>query len=87
MSVISLSRSNLAIVCDSPGCQHQLNGIVPSEVRSLRRGCNGDGMSDPFWQATPVSVRRQARRKGWSTVVDGRGEDACPSHFVLSVST
>lgn len=52
---------------------------MPTEVLALRRGVGGlDVDVDPDFAMTPARVRRQARKRGWRTVVDGVGSDLCP---------
>jgi hypothetical protein len=73
------THGNLKVTCDVPGCGRVFHGIMPTEVMALRRGVGGLVVNvDPDWAMSEARVRRQARGRGWRTVVDGEGSDLCP---------
>jgi hypothetical protein len=72
-------KGNLSVSCDAAGCSRVFHGRLPTEVKALRRGVGGvDADVDPDFVMGDALVRRQARRRGWVTVVDGKGRDLCP---------
>jgi hypothetical protein len=72
------SKGNLKVMCDASGCGRAFLGIMPTEVRALRAGNIVVADVDPDWKMSESRVRRQARERGWRTVVDGKGQDLCP---------
>jgi hypothetical protein len=72
---------NLVVGCDADGCAARFFAKLPTELKALLRGVGGvDADVDPDFVMDEPRARRQARHKGWATVVDGRGDDFCPKH-------
>ena len=68
MIFINGDRGNLGVLCDIPNCTHRHFGV----------NCSKDWFS--FVGFTPAKTRKQARRRGWKTTIDGKGLDICPKH-------
>jgi hypothetical protein len=75
-------KGNLEVCCEAPRCKRRYQGRLPTEVKAFRAGVGGlDVDADPDFVMTEAKVRRQARRRGWSTVEDADGvHDLCPDH-------
>lgn len=73
-------KGNLGVLCDADGCVRRFDGIIPTEVKTYRKGGIVDANIYPDWKASPESVRRQAKRRDWQVVIDKRGSDLCPDH-------
>ena len=73
------THGNLKVTCDVAGCGRVFHGRLPTEVKAFRAGVGGlDVDADPDFVMGEARVRRQARGRGWRTVVDGKGRDLCP---------